>query len=93
MYIKEKNNREKLLPDTPEEPHQRPRLISRIVALAFVCLIGTNLLYRVPHCYHAISNLSAPPEPLTIDQRAKNVLTHTPLIGKETHFKLSPNWC
>lgn len=80
MKTDEKLHSEKPLSD--KEPPQRPKLLARIVTVAFIGLLCTSVLSRLPHCHHAISKLLAPAQPLTVDQRAKSILTHTPLIGE-----------
>lgn len=70
------------LPDTRDEPHPRPSTRKRIMSLCFVSIIVTSLFFRAPnHCLHALTN-KLTPKPFTVEQRVKNILSTTPLIGK-----------
>lgn len=70
------------LADTRDETRPRPSTRSRIISLLFVSIVVTSLFFRAPHhCLHALS-AHFTPKPLTIEQRVKNILSTTPLIGK-----------
>lgn len=49
----------------------------RVVTLFFTAIALSLFLKVFHHCNHA-----SPAVPLTVDQRVKNILSNTPLIGK-----------
>jgi len=78
--------------DLDATPARRPRTSARarVAACVVLFIVVINLLSRpISFCAHRIHKAFPGRAPLTIDERVKEILTHTPLIGKQTlvsHF-------
>lgn len=86
MYPREKSQPSELpyeeLTNTENETHPRQSTRSTTVYSLLVSALVASFFFGLPnHCHHALSTHFAP-KPVTVEQRVKSILSHTPLIGK-----------
>lgn len=84
MATSEKSSQYQPNARAPGEPEAQRRLLrsrSFAVAVLALCLVFMSGLFQIDHhCSHAVSNLWRS-KPRTIEERVKNILSTTPLIG------------
>lgn len=80
MYPHEKGQSYEDVPAKHNDHQRIPSTRFRIVSLLLVSLVFGAIFRASHHCIHRFSNRH-PPRPLTIEERVKNILSTTPLIG------------
>lgn len=76
-------------PSPPSSPKLTPR---KVILVIFLSLLGLSLLHRpVTHCYNGFPKYGHGQGLLTPEERARNILATTPLIGKHRCWRISEN--
>lgn len=80
MHLHEKHQPYEPTLDKRDDARRSSSVRKRLLA-CFLAVVGLGTLFRLPHhCHHAVSSALLPHKALTIEERAKDILTGTPLI-------------